>query len=394
MRKRTSRGSKRMSRFRLSNYGPLIKIGGIAVGAIALVLIIIFVIVPLFSGGAKPVETETPEATPTPIATPMARANMVDLDKELATQKQSINDPYIFGQEAIFSTGKTNETSPDIDTLALYNLDTMETVEIGGVTRKYATLFEPKMNDKYIVYLDCKDEFGGAVCGIDRATGTSFVMREYVYGKPKVSLSGEYALWLQQVTKGTDRLFLYHLPTRETVEIEIFVNTPFALSAPHMSDSAIVYAQPKQESALLVGSSNTAEAEICVIPLAQGGDKQRVLFTPGVNVTDPKISGDSIVFVDSYADVNKLYVCNKQGDTYSAPTVIAENVVNYDVGDGYVVYTKDEAVFIYYFKDLSTGRLTDESKRVLLSSACGKNVAWYDITDLTGANIVFYAQVP
>jgi hypothetical protein len=378
----------------MSSIGPLVKIGGIAVGGIALVLIIIFVIVPLFDGGAKPVETEEVAATPTPMATPMARADMADLDKELAAVNQSINDPYIFGQEAVFSTGQTSETTPVIDTLAIYNLDTKEAPKVEGITKKYATLFEPKMNDKFIVYLDCKDEYGGAVCGYDRATGLSFVMREYAYGKPKVSLSGEYALWLQQTSKGTDRLFLYHLPTRETAEIEIFVNTPFAFSSPYMSDSAIVYAQPKQESSLLVGSSNTTEAEICVIPLVQNGDNQRTTFLPGVSVLDPKISGDSIVFVDTYADVNKLYLCTKQGDTYSAPTVLAENIVNFDVGDGYVVYTKDEAVFIYYFADQSSGKLTDGSKRVLLVGACGKNVAWYDITDLTGANIVFYAQVP
>jgi hypothetical protein len=158
-----------------------------------------------------------------------------------------------------------------------------------------------------------------------------------------------------------------------------------------MSDSAIVYAEPNGESQVLDGSSASTDAEICVIPLVQGGDAQRTLFLPGVGVTDPKISGDSIVFVDSYADNNKLYVCTKQGDTYSAPAVIAENVINYDVGDGFVVYTKDEAVYIYYFADQSAGRLTSESSRALVASACGKNVTWYDITDLSGANVVFYA---
>lgn len=399
MRKRTGHGPRRSSRFRMSNFGPLIKIGGIALGVIALVLIIIFVIVPLFGGDAKPVETDEIAATVEPSATPIARADMSDLDVELATTYQSINDPYIFGQEAIFSTGEASETAPVINTLAIYNLDTKETAVVAGVTMKYATLFEPKMNDKYIVYLDCRDENGGAVCGYDRATGTSFVMREYAYGKPKIYLSGEYALWLQQTnkgndTKGTDKLYLYNLSTQETVTIEILINTSFSYSSPYMSDNAIVYVQPSGESQLLDGSSASADSEVCVIPLTLNGDVSRVLFIPGVDVVDPKINGDSIVFIDTYADVNKLYLCTKEGDTYSAPTVIAENIINYDVGDGYVVYTKDEAVYIYYFEDQTSGRLTGESARAILTSACGKNVAWYDITDLTGANIVFYAQVP
>jgi hypothetical protein len=378
----------------VSNFGPLIKIGGLVLGVAALAALVIFVLVPLFGGNAEPAETETLAPTPEPTVAPLARADMSDLDTELVVANQSINDPYIYGQEAVFTTGQANETAPKIDTITIYNLDTQETANVQGVTMQYVSLFEPKMNDKYIVYLDCKDEYGGAVCGYDRATGESFVMREYLYGKPKVSLTGEYALWLQQTGKGTDRLYLYHLPTRETVEIEIFVNTPFAYSAPYMSDNQIIYVQPYGESQLLDGSSASTESEIVVMPLAQNGDASKMLFRPGISVLDPMISGDNIVFIDTYADTNKLYLCTKQADTYSAPIVIAENIVNYSVGDGYVAYTKDEAVYIYYLADKSLGRLTAESTRALLTSTCGKNVAWYDITDLSGANIVYYAQVP
>ncbi len=394
MRMRTGRSRRRVSRFRGLSFGPIVKIGGLVLGVAALVVLIIFVLVPLFGGSAEPVETETLAPTPEPTVAPLARADMSDIDKELIVPNQSVNDPFIFGQETVFSTGQANETAPEINTIAINNLDTQETAAVDGINKKYATLFEPKMNDKYIVYLDCKDEYGGAVCGYDRTTGESFVMREYLYGKPKVSLSGEYALWLQQTSKGTDRLYLYHLPTRETVEIEIFVNTMFAYSAPHMSDDAIVYVQPYGESQLLDGSSASMEAEIVVMPLTQNGDTNKILFRPGVSVIDPMISGDNIVFIDTYADSNKLYLCFRQGDTYSAPIVIAENIINYSVGDDFVVYTKDEAIYIYYFSDKSSGRLTPDSSRVLLASACGKNVAWYDIADLAGANIVFYAQVP
>ena len=61
------------------------------------------------------------------------------------------------------------------------DLNSQQTETIAGISIKYASLFEPKINDKYIVYLDCKDEYGGAVCGYDRAAGESFVMREYLY---------------------------------------------------------------------------------------------------------------------------------------------------------------------------------------------------------------------
>ena len=100
------------------------------------------------------------------------------------------------------------------------------------------------------MYLDCKSEYGGAVCGVNRETGDTFVMREYLYGKPRVSISGQYAVWMQQVSKGTgtlgkDRLYVYDMETQESVEIEVFVNTYISYSAAYIGDSGIVYVEPE-----------------------------------------------------------------------------------------------------------------------------------------------------
>lgn len=395
MRLRPGRGTRSASRFRASTLGPALKIGGLAAGAVALVLVIIFVIVPLFGGKGASQPEQTASATPSPELTPIARNDMSDLDEELAIAHKSINDPYVHGREVVFSTGAKEETSPEIKQIAIYNMDAKETAVVEGITAEYATLFEPKINENYIVYLDCKDKFGGAVCGFDRATNEKFVMRTYFYGKPKVTLRGDYALWLQQAGKGTDRLYLYHLPTRETVEIEIFVNTPFALSTPYMSDDAIVYVQPNGESQVLDGSSASTEAEICVLPLAEKGDTKRILFQPGVPVFDPMIDGDNIVFMDTNRDEKaRLLLCTRQGDGYSQPTLIAEGVVNYAVGDGFVAYTMGDSVYVYYFADGSSGRVSADNMRALLASVNGKDMVWYDITDLGNANVVFHALMP
>ena len=64
------------------------------------------------------------------------------------------------------------------------------------------------------------------------------------------------------------------------------------------------------------------------------------------------------------------------------------------MGDGYVAYTKDDFVYAYYFADGSSGRVSAESTRSLLSSATGKDIVWYDITDIEAANVVIHQQVP
>jgi hypothetical protein len=402
MRLRKGRGQRSSSRFSVSNLGPILKIGGLAVAVAGLVLLVIFVIVPLFGGGSKPTPTPTPTiaASATPAPTPIAKANMSDGVEELSISYQSINDPYVYGREVVFSTGTATEMSPELNTIAIYNLDTKAVETVPDIKIKNNSLFEPKMNDKYIVYLDCKTEYGGAVCAYNRETKENFVLREYMYGKPKVSLSGEYALWMQQTGNGTDKLYLYNLTTRETTVIEELVDSKsvrFSPSAAYMSDDAIIFVEPKDETKVAANSSASTESELRIIPLKEGGDQKSIQFLPGsdVYVYNPMIDGDNVVFMSNTGDdSSNLMLCKKTGETYSTPVMIAENVLNYCVGDGFVAYTKDTAVFIYYFADGSTGQLNNDSTKALLSSANGKDVVWYDITDIEAANVVIYIQVP
>ncbi len=405
MRLRKGRGQRSASRFSASNLGPILKIGGVVLAVAGLAALVIFVIVPLFGGGggAKPTPTPSEAATATPAPTPIAKDDMSEGAEELAIPNKSVNDPYVFGREVVFSTGKAEEVSPELNTIAIYNLDTKTAEAVGDIKMKYTSLFEPKINDKFIVYLDCKSEDGGAVCAYDREKKKSFVMREYSYGKPKVSLAGEYALWLQQTGKGTDKLYLFHLPTQESVVIEELVDPDFVRyspSAAYLSDDALVFVEPKDETKVVEGrntpsSSASEESEIRVVPLKQGGDQQSIQFLPGTYAYDPMIDGDNLVYMNGPRDdKSDLMLCTKTGDTYSAPVMIAENVLNYCVGDGYVAYTKDDFVYAYYFADGSSGRVSAESTRSLLSSATGKDIVWYDITDIEAPNVVIHQQVP
>jgi len=383
--------------------------GGIGLGVVALVLVAIFVIVPLFGGGPDETASASNSPTATPLPTPMAREDMSDGAKELAIEYKSINDPYVYGNEIIFATGDKLEDTPEIDRLAIYDLTAGTVTEVSGIEKKYNSLFEPEINENYIVYLDCKSEYGGAICGVDRTTGDTFVIREYLYGKPKVSLSGQYVCWMQQTgrgvdpatgdaTYGTDRLYVYDLAAREAVEIETFANTYFSYSAAYMSDDAIIYVQPDGEDQLVTQehSSASTDAEIVVIPLTEGGDQQAVHFIPGTFVYNPLIEGDYIVYLDNTgAPGTHLMMCKKSGDSYSAPVEIATDVLNYDVGDGYLVYTLNQTVYIYYFSDESSGQLSSTTSRAILGSANGKEVVWYDVTDgLDSANVIMQITVP
>jgi hypothetical protein len=329
----------------------------------------------------------------------MANAIAAGSEEEVAIDHESINDPYIFGTEIIFSTGDKMDPAPELDRLAIYDMSTGVTTEVPGIERKNNSLLEPKLSAGYIVYLDCKNENGGAIRAMNRATGEVFTVREYLYGMPSVSLSGKYALWMQQTGKGTDRLYFYDLETRECTEIETFVNTIFSFSPAYMSDDAIVYVQPEREHEQVSqqSSSGLTNAQVCVIPLTEGGDQMTVRFLPGMYVYKPLIEGDYIVFLDAPGGPGtRLMMCKKSGDTYTAPVQIAADVLNYDVGDGYLVYTLDQAIYIYYFADGSTARISSDTTRAMLGSASGGDVIWYDITDGLDStpNVIMHISVP
>ncbi len=396
------RGRRGSRRSRMRDLAPILKLAGlIAAGAAVLAVLIIFVFVPLFSGGpAEPVSEAS--STPTPAPTPIITGDISDRTVQLAITPKSINDPFMFGNEVVFTTGDPASTSPDITSVAVYNIETQQYAAVEGITKKYNSLFEPKMNDKYIVYLDAKSENGGAICGYDKESAKSFVIREYLYGKPRVTLSGKYAVWMQQTGQATDKLYVYDLETKESAVLEVFINTPFSISPAYASNDAIIYVQPEGESQILEGSSASMNAQISVIPLRDKGDSARETFCPGTFVFGPKIDGDDIVFLNGAGDESSsLMYVGKKGGQRTEPIEIAKNVLKYDVGDGYVVYNKetngnDEAVFIYYFKDGSTGRLSSENTRALLVGANGKDVLWYDImggfTDV--ADVVIHIKVP
>lgn len=379
----------------MRDLSPMLKLGGLIAGAVAVIaVLVIFVIIPLFSGGKSSPVTEVSNS-PTPKPTPAITGDISDKAEELASITQSaIDDPFVYGGKVIFTTG---EDIDNINTLSIYDMASKETTSVSGITKKYKSLFEPKMNDDYIVYLDCKSEYGGAVCGYDIAKGQSFVIREYLYGKPRVALSGKYALWLQQTGPDSDKLYLYDLETKECATIEKFMSTEFIINSAYMSGDSIVFVQPEGQERVLNTSSKSDKAQICILKLAEQGDKNRAMFTPGTYVYMPMISGNSIVYLNGSGDENSsLMYVNYENGSFSAPVEIAKDVLYYCVGDGYVVYTKDDRINIYYFKDGSTGTLSPESTRAVVASANGKDVIWYDVTDADSeaGDVVMHIQVP
>lgn len=414
------RGPVKRSRMGGNNYELYIKIGGIVFAAAALVVLIVFVFVPLFSGKKHPGSASSLKPSASVTQTPLASLTV----DELTGMQKTVTDPYIYKNgdvnELIYSTGDT-ASSPD--KIYIYDIKTKQDKNVDGITKKNdGGLFEPKINDKYIVYLDCKSKDGGSVCGYDIASKKSFVIRDYVFGKPKVTLSGKYALWLQQTNVSaqnagaTDKLYLYDMEKQEAATIEVFTNvSKIFISAPYMSGDSIIYMQPKGESQIL-GTAATTDVQMCIIPLSDKGDTQRILGSTGTFIYEPQIQGNNIVYMDGVRskDCNLMYCTVSPSASKVDPTTLGNNAyddsknltppvkiiqgaVNYCIGDGFVAYTLNDAVYAYYFADGSTRKISADKTKALLCNVSGKDVIWYDTTDSTGGDVpdaVMHVMLP
>jgi hypothetical protein len=377
MRRRLSRKRPRstFSSWRSSNLAPLLSIGGIVLSLAAFACIIIFLIIPIFSGKMNKPIAPKPTSSLRPFHDPNEIIDLSKLENEAMPKQKSINGPFILGTQMVYSAGQESIMNPPLKNISIYNLDSNETdAPIAAIACKYNNLFEPKMNENWIVCLDVNSKAGGRILGYDRKNDKMFVIREYLYGMPKVRLAGDYIAWMQQTATSTDKLYMCYLPTNETVCIKTFTDTPYSISAVGFSDSELIWVEKSGE--------NEAGESSCVIKrMAFSGGKasEPTDFDTGTYVFDPLTDGKNIVFMDGNRNEDAHLMISVNG---GKPKAIDAGVVNYELGDGFVAYTKkDESIYVYFINTGYKGKLTGKNSRGDLATVNGDMVCWYDTTD-------------
>ena len=351
---------------------------GAGVLLLAAILVGILVIAPAVRS------SQQPEATPTPAPTPTPNLDLSEAGQELVLQYKSINDPFWYDSQLVFSSGEAAKSAPTLTNLTLVDMNseakTATTVE--GVVSQNGNLFEPQMNDKWIVYLDTRAAGGGTVCAYNRETKTVSVLREYFFAMPHISLNGDYAAFIIQTNPGTDKVYLCHLPTGEVATLAIVEDSECTMGGAYLSNSEVLWAEESPD--------DPQKSVIKSLPLS-GMATEPTTFSPGTFAYRP-VSVNGTVFYADGVDENASLMASQAGAT---PKVIDQGVINYQPGDGLIAYTKNDGSLWVYF--LASGRkayLTSDNTRGLLSSVSENRIVWYDITDgFFERDVVKYAVV-
>lgn len=287
------------------------------------------------------------------------------------------NDPYIDGTRIVFTTQHEKSDHFQMDGVVLYDTQS-ETYELLGITKAYDNLLSPVMSGDMIVLIDSRVDGGGRIIAYDIAKKEQFTIKEFAYAMPELSLSGNKLAFMQWAGETTQRLYVYDVSTREAATVKLF-DTARGNSPADISQNDLVWAE----------YDAAGNGQLKRIEFVDGVAKYANYENFGNNVFEPRTNGEDIVFATQRDIVSGSLMLSIKG---AEPMKIAEGVLSYDIGDGYVVYTKDNKIHVVYTNAQETTVLTSDIAEQMLACANGKAFCYYDITDMNLLDeVVWYA---
>ncbi len=312
--------------------------------------------------------------------------NLSHGSSNLRLSERHINQPSISGNEIFYSAGTGRlDSGPVLTKLCLYNLET-QTEETIKTTELYnGSYYETLINEKWLVWLETDHGVKNYICVRNRETGEDSVLKTCENGKPKLRLSGDILIWMEQTEETLDRLYMIDLVSQENVALFSFRDVAtYGVSAPDISGDYITWSGPDPEQT----EEERAQGETSGIFWVDlntdvGGDEiEPNVYRPGTYVHEPHFDGENFIWIDSNKSFNSnLYFRPLDGEA----TVIAQGVTTYALGDGIVVYGKDEAVWVYVIETGETCRLTSANETGIMPTVQGRTVVW-DTTSVDGEN--------
>lgn len=342
-------------------------------GVAAVVLLSVFVVAPLFD--KEETKSESTHLVKNPFrdslnanALPDAESyNLSSAVKEAKLELLTAIDPYIYKNEVVFTTSSMKGGRLKYDKLYIYDCEKEKETQVENISVKYDNILFPCMNDNYIVFLDSSLSGGGRVCVYDRNTKKQTALKDYLYAAPKVTLAGNMLMFMQQAGDSLDRLYIVQLDSMETVAYRVFSGLPLSPSAVNACNGRAVYCIPYRTE------DGFDRSRIYTLDFYSGTEIEN---EPGKLINDIKTDGENVAFLTASAGMPTDLYCLEGKNL----RLISKDVVNFDMGSGFIAYTKDDGVYAYRFRDNTNYKLNSDISRAYLCSAEGNMVCFMDVT--------------
>ena len=380
-----------------------------------------------------PVNTPTP--APESVATDeipigIAELQVIDLSTHRIALESSmlrINEPTPWGKEILFSAGNAATIDePVLLDLYIYNLNTGVETKAASTSVKFGEIYEGRLNENYIVWLDTDQRGTNIIYSMNRKTGEVTQVKKSNYTHPQLRLFGDNLVWVEQIELNEDRLYLYNFKSGEPITLESFTSSSYGTSPPSIYNDIVVWAYPHPEDAnrSIIKKLDLKEAlslptqdsgnssdnnsnnntdntdgnadNIDIIILPEDGQPQ--VDEEAANEEDygikpleidpvgfaiyPATNGSAVAWLDNLnPSLASLKLTLDDGKNVID---VAKNVGRiFGIGDTFIAYMQNDSIMIYFWEAKRYARLTAEGEAGRLSDICvaGNGVVWYDAND-------------
>jgi hypothetical protein len=193
---------------------------------------------------SSPAPSEQPKATEEPaVDLPIIDLshNRIDLDSSMLR----INSPVAWGRELVYSAGNaTTIDEPVLVDLYIYNIDTGAETEVAQTQIQFGEIYEGRMNQDYIVWLDTNQRGTNIIYALNRSTNETMQIKKSDYTHPQLRLYGDNLVWVEQINDKEDRLYLYNFKSGEPIVLETFNIPSYGTCPPSIYNDVVVWTYP------------------------------------------------------------------------------------------------------------------------------------------------------
>lgn len=319
-------------------------------------------------GFGTPVPSPSPVPTPQPSPTPIPGTGRTIYGADLSRVQHEIlipeyqyaSDFSVWRDTILFVVGNyTSDGTAAFTRAILYDTKTQRAA-YQRLALSYKSIRHPRMNDRWVVYLDALSSGGGQLRVYNRETGEDRILKTVHLGMPTLALWEDTVFWVERTGTSRDKLFGCDLNTGESVTLEIFENDDAGISSVSVGGGKLVYVSGP-------GTLKTLDLET--------GKMREDHF--GLTVHDPKTDGRIVAFLDGYhgEDSTLMYV-----EAGGQPVTVAHGVADFALADGAIVYGEMDKTYVYFLDDGSTFCLTRPSESAMFLGGGGDFAIWMDVT--------------
>jgi hypothetical protein len=319
-----------------------------------------------------------------------------------------INEPVPWKEEIIYSGGNVSLHEAVLTKLFCYNIETKTEEEIASTKIQNGEIFEYRFNDYWFVWLDTNHGGINHIYAMNRNTKEVREITKCGLNKPRLALTGNNLIWVEQKDSTSDSLYLYNFTAEEMTSLEYFNDPTYGTCPPVAVNNALVWVAPNpgapghslikrldlanlQKHALLNpgiivgtgGEGNGSQeyetpADFVEQPEGEGILDPQIIDPNGFAIY-PATNGKVIAWLD-HMDPSKAAL-KLTWDGVEVITV-AECVGRiFGVGDKFVAYTQEGSIMVYFWETNTYARISDsdETGRLAEGGVMGDKVIWYNM---------------